>query len=283
MAEPKDDPYGGLIKFCQITSSQESKLQTCPFAKEFGSFPDFSDSLASSSPETSQLDTIVMYSLPESDKANSSIDTSNSQENENFLTPPENHIPSSSSLQEGRQPLKPVTPGDTKGSDSVVAETMFDDDDDDWMVNNEVSVNLGKGDKNLGFSGTENLVSRNKDTEGKCIDFDTLGEPVAVNGNGDFKEIEKFRYDGPSNGVNNPFKKRGRDLPVSIRGIEDDKKGGESNRYVKVKKACWEDIVNSLEIIFGKVNDDDDDDCEGNDLLEVAKRRGITFPKPRWM
>lgn len=44
-------------------------------------------------------------------------------------------------------------------------------------------------------------------------------------------------------------------LPPPIRGTEDDKQLGESSRYVKVKKASWTDIVNSLEVIFGKEDD----------------------------
>lgn len=346
MAEAKDDPYGWLIKLCQPTSSQELKLQTCSFAGEPDFPSDCFDSMATSAPGTSPLDTmrIVISSPPETDsQKSSSIDKGDTQENDNFLTPPESHIPSSSSSQEDRQRLKPATLGDAIGSDSVVAETMFDPDD--GRVANKVSINLGEGDRNLGFSDTGKTVSHAEDSDGqhldsandvgeigrfqgelkrfstsnseldepmskkirvteqsmdseindkmnddkiidldaeeideeihfdkgKSVDVHTLGEKDAFNGNGDGKGVDN----SPKEGV-------GRDsqnLPPSIRGNEEDKQVGEDSRYVKVKKASWTEIVNALEVIFGK----EDDGSEDIDLLEAVKRRGITFPKPRWL
>lgn len=144
----EEDPFGSLIKFCQPTSSQELKFQSCPFAREDETFPDALDSLGSSfspSQTQSQPPGIVMVSLPDSEDDELPIDENAPTENEEFQTPPEDHHPSSSSSQ-----------GDPRRTPTLAVDERVDME--------RVTVDDGCRDEEL---GVENLkLSKSVEMEG---------------------------------------------------------------------------------------------------------------------
>lgn len=79
------------------------------------------------------------------------------------------------------------------------------------------------------------------------------------------EEIEKFKYVGT----------RGRrELPFSLCAQENTVEGESS----VAKKRILKDLLDGLKLVIGEVGDG----AEGVDFLETAKRRGLTFPRPRW-
>lgn len=168
----EEDPFGSLIKLCQITSSQELKLQNCPFALESEKFPDAVDSLPSQyspNPPASEPPGIIMVSPPETDGEDgdddkASIYDSNPQENEEFQTPPEHHNISASSSQEEPQKLAtPMTTVDERvdGSDDVGMVAI-----DAGCGENEASFVLGARGESLGLMETEELEGEVEEIEG---------------------------------------------------------------------------------------------------------------------
>lgn len=188
----EEDPFGSLIGLCQITSSQEQKLQSCPFALESENFPDAVDSLPSQyspNPPSSEPPGIIMVSPPETDGEDgdddkASIYDANPQENEEFQTPPEHHNLSSSSSQEDTQKLAtPRTTVDERvgGSDDVGMAAI-----DAGCGENEANFVLGERGENLGFLETEELEGEVQEIEGieseskKSRGFEgELDEPVS--------------------------------------------------------------------------------------------------------
>ncbi|KAL3499724.1 hypothetical protein ACH5RR_038817 [Cinchona calisaya] len=155
----EDDPLASLIiDLCQITPSQELKLQNCPFVRESDIFPYDVDSLPSQfSPTLTQPEApgIVMVSPPDTDSddgidgADSSNDRSTPRENEEFQTPPEHHNLSSSSQEDLQPPTaKSIAAVDREIDGSDDAETVAIED-----CSGENEVNVG----NLGISETEKL------------------------------------------------------------------------------------------------------------------------------
>ncbi|KAL3497576.1 hypothetical protein ACH5RR_040308 [Cinchona calisaya] len=96
------------------------------------------------------------------------------------------------------------------------------------------------------------------------------------------EEIDQFKCKGSGHGGDQSWKevvRRRRELPISMRGKGNDAEGKERVGNVDVKNLSWKELLDALDVILGKV----DDDSEDMDFLEVAKRRGITFPQPRWI
>lgn len=157
-----EDPFDLLIKACQITSSQELKLQNCPFALESDNFPDAVDSLPSQfspTPTPSEPPTgIIMVSPPETDSDEdedadeASIDKSTPHENEEFQTPPEHHDPSSQEDPQRLHKPSPAVDVEIEGSDDLETVAI-----DDGCGKNEVNFDVGERGENLGFVHTEEL------------------------------------------------------------------------------------------------------------------------------
>ncbi|KAI5655785.1 hypothetical protein M9H77_32972 [Catharanthus roseus] len=165
-----EDPFGSLMKIFRLTSSSE--LQSCSFAQESETFPDDFDSLATASMDSYPLepDGIVIASPQEIDSGNNAPteNKSDTEENEDFLTPPEHHNPSTSSSLEDPQRLRAVTPSVSEVSVTVVVETTAGDDE---RAEDEASVDFEKGEITPGFSAeTEKIDTSDEVSGGQCSD-----------------------------------------------------------------------------------------------------------------
>ncbi|KAL6968712.1 hypothetical protein U1Q18_034506 [Sarracenia purpurea var. burkii] len=147
----EDDPFGRIIKRCQLVSSREDILRSRPFARESEVFPDGDEESPSLKLFEIPVDAtgIVMVSLPESSTSKHESPPEDSQTaSEDFQTPPEDSLPSGS--EEQRPPADAV---DTrKGSDETLVV-------DEGLTDAGRAVDLGKDSDNLGFSeGNATLV-----------------------------------------------------------------------------------------------------------------------------
>ncbi|CAI9095629.1 OLC1v1031618C1 [Oldenlandia corymbosa var. corymbosa] len=160
----EEDPYGSLVNFCRPTSSQELKLESCPFARESEVFPDAVDSLGSPfSPGTTQSSPpgIVMVSLPDSEDEEWLTDENPPLENEDFQTPPEDQLLSqSSSQEEPRRNSNPMSTEDAKGeADRATAED--ESRDDEPGVENLGFLKLGEMTRDEIGASRGDLLERN--------------------------------------------------------------------------------------------------------------------------
>ncbi|CAI9772463.1 unnamed protein product [Fraxinus pennsylvanica] len=126
------------------------------------------------------------------------------------------------------------------------------------------------------------------------------GEKAHKNGDGEGRpdsaknaeEIEKFKY-VPSAAVDGRKGKERvggggvsvngkRELPPSMKGKEKNVRGEEVVGKARTKNGVLMDLLEVLKVEKAVVGDADSTYEEDVDFLETAKRRGLTFPKPRW-
>ncbi|KAG5592768.1 hypothetical protein H5410_043282 [Solanum commersonii] len=73
-----------------------------------------------------------------------------------------------------------------------------------------------------------------------------------------------------------------RELPLSMRGEDKSVGSFEEVGRRETTKGRFKDLVEAFSMIVGDVSGDDNNDKNGADFLETAKRRGLSFPRPRW-
>ncbi|KAA8522169.1 hypothetical protein F0562_012842 [Nyssa sinensis] len=133
---------------------------------------------------------------------------------------------------------------------------------------------------------TMNVGSPLKETE----EDGGLGKADKVSKNGDgqgsvrknIEDPEKFRYvasgDVNCHGGKNKGVGGRRELPSTISG-QAKNVGGESGQDTpSAKHQLLKDLLDALKMVAAEL----DDGSEDVDFLETAKRRGMTFPRPRW-
>ncbi|KAJ8556464.1 hypothetical protein K7X08_032216 [Anisodus acutangulus] len=70
-----------------------------------------------------------------------------------------------------------------------------------------------------------------------------------------------------------------RELPLSMRGDKNVGLVEEVRRRATTKNGSFKDLMEAFSVVVGDVRSDDKNDA---DFFETAKRRGSTFPRPRW-
>ncbi|GER25731.1 (Dimethylallyl)adenosine tRNAmethylthiotransferase MiaB [Striga asiatica] len=135
-------------------------------------------------------------------------------------------------------------------------------------------------------------VNRSKELHetGHSVNGSELSEKIHTDGNlktkgKSIEEIDKFRYVSARDGQGSRKRAasdvsglgRKRHLPVTLEGKGKCVEGQSSGETMESKKGLL-DFLNVLRIVVG------DKDCGGEDVdfLETAKKRGLTFPRPRW-
>ncbi|KAL3817973.1 hypothetical protein ACJIZ3_003878 [Penstemon smallii] len=118
---------------------------------------------------------------------------------------------------------------------------------------------LGKGcNKKRGDSGVGGFV------ETKVTEDSAKGKGGLINGVDEKADVER--------------RGKRRQLPASIKGKE--KNMGVQNVVETVgTKSGLLELLDVLKLVAGNTGGDD---CEDVDFLETAKKRGMTFPRPRW-
>lgn len=102
--------------------------------------------------------------------------------------------------------------------------------------------------------------------------FDEISKDGGVRTNGErIKEIEEFRYRGDGNSVSGGR----RQLPPSLKGKEKEVAGDWENW----KKKGLLDLLDDLKAVL---EDTEEDDSKAVDIVETLKKKGATFPRPRW-
>ncbi|KAL6979791.1 hypothetical protein U1Q18_021446 [Sarracenia purpurea var. burkii] len=97
------------------------------------------------------------------------------------------------------------------------------------------------------------------------------------------KDLDKFKFVGPS-GINRSQKGianvgERRELPSSISGHAKTLGVEAGSEDLEVKNRIMKGLLDALKMVAGELDDDSGEDV---DFLEIAKRRGMTFPRPRW-
>lgn len=272
-----------IIPNCQPTASQEKKLQACPFARESEVFSGGLQ-LSSSPDEASEQTTgIIMVSLPES--------------SDDYQTPPEQQFYSQNSSNDGQLPATKTAAVNREMENGGVGaeETMVADDDCERQ--GERVINLSNESDNLGFSeksprvhledndtlmvddsdthpvdeiDAENSVTKARETELVSSLKESAHEVFVEMPQ---REQEATRSPSIVNSTSNRGKRR---LPLSVNGR--DQNNGEKGDYSK-HEAIRNALDRALKMLVGEPKDDCHEDI---DFLKTAKRRGMTFPRPRW-
>ncbi|KAJ8526715.1 hypothetical protein K7X08_029192 [Anisodus acutangulus] len=70
-----------------------------------------------------------------------------------------------------------------------------------------------------------------------------------------------------------------RELPLSMRGDKNVGLVEEVGRRATTENGSFKDLMEAFSVVVGDLRSDDKNDA---DFFETAKRRGLTFPRPRW-
>ncbi|GAV79764.1 hypothetical protein CFOL_v3_23227 [Cephalotus follicularis] len=336
-----DDPFGSIIKYCIISSSQEEILRGLKFATEPG------EPLSSDAESTYREDIplestgIVLASPPETTRDKTG---ENNTPHDIFHTPPEESVPvdnldddsdgddvvdlgrdadlgfseleltqriESEGIEfesEEVRVLKRETPSGEGISESLSKRSKITHSGTSKSClrigTDGTSERLVKSIERLKFKGISpynkgtpseiredkeislhscrpEIQQGNETCEGSLtkrkLDFSAeVMELQNEEGNSDtrsVKDIDKYRYVGGSVGLER--KARGlRVLPVSVRGPLEENGEGKS----EAKKNS-----DQLDVLKMLARDTDDGDLKGLSVLDVAKRRAMTFPQPGWL
>ncbi|PON64624.1 hypothetical protein PanWU01x14_123360 [Parasponia andersonii] len=143
-----DDPFGSLLPFCHVSSSQEVRLRRCPFAPEPYNPENNSSSANSDSDDQIRVEStgIIMVSPPDSEEEGGE-ENDDSNSHDVFHTPPEESAAGSSNE------LQPPRDADGHGGYGGGGETAavgvgF------WEADGSGTVDLSR-DSDLGFSEVE--------------------------------------------------------------------------------------------------------------------------------
>ncbi|CAA3023007.1 Hypothetical predicted protein [Olea europaea subsp. europaea] len=186
-----------------------------------------------------------------------------------------------------------------------IVENCVVAENDEVLKNGKSNGGSKKGDVHK--HGLDEMVVENskKCKLGKISEFDavkvTEGEKAHIIGNGEgspgssrnAEEIEKFKYVASAAVVGRKGKERigeggvsinrKRELPPSIKGKAKNVRHEEVVENARSKNGLLMDL---LEVLKAKkvvgIEDAGFKREEDVDFLETAKRRGLTFPKPRW-
>ncbi|KAI3707399.1 hypothetical protein L6452_25880 [Arctium lappa] len=287
------DPFASLIiPNCQPTASQENKLQACPFARESEVFSGGLQ-LSSSPEEASEQTTgIIMLSLPES--------------SDDYQTPPEQQFYSQNSSNDGQLPATKTAAVDREMESGGVGsgETMVVDDD--FERQGQRVIDLSNESDNLGFSEksprlhledndtlmidgndthsvdgndthlVDEIDAENSVTEAREMELSSSPKENAHEVFVEMPPREKEASISPST-VNTTSNRGKRRLPLSVNGR--DQNNGEKGDYCR-----HEAFRNALDRVLKMLVGEPKDDCHDEDIdfLKTAKRRGMTFPRPRW-
>ncbi|PON97865.1 hypothetical protein TorRG33x02_064550 [Trema orientale] len=149
-----DDPFGSLLPFCHVSSSQEERLHRCPFAPE--PYNPENDSSSANSDDQIRVEStgIIMVSPPDSEEEGGE-DNDNSNSHDVFHTPPEESAPGSSNeLQPPRDADghrgdgRILEAAEGGGGETAAVEVGF------WEAGGTGTVDLSR-DSDLGFSEVE--------------------------------------------------------------------------------------------------------------------------------
>ncbi|CAA0828578.1 Unknown protein [Striga hermonthica] len=136
-------------------------------------------------------------------------------------------------------------------------------------------------------------VNRSKELHenGHSVNGSELSEKIHTDGNlktkgKSIEEIDKFRYVSERDGQGSRKRAasdvsglgRRRHLPVTLEGKGKSVEGQSSGETMESKKGLL-DFLNVLRVVVG---DKDGGRGEDVDFLEMAEKRGLTFPRPRW-
>ncbi|KAI3497155.1 hypothetical protein L1887_39560 [Cichorium endivia] len=225
-------------------ASMSEKSQSSPFDSE--------------SEASEQATGIIMASMPES--------------SDDYQTPPEHQLSSQNSSNDGQVPATKTAVLDQETESGGVrgGETMVVDDSYERKEKRMVDITkdsddlpfLEKNDTDLEKNDTV-LVDVN-DTEEMGVEF-TVEETKAESRVAPkvFVEMPMREQEARVNKIVDPKGKR--QLPVTFDGTE------------KKHEGFIDTLNRALKLLKGDVKADGDDD-----FLETAKRRGMTFPRPRW-
>ncbi|KZV50708.1 hypothetical protein F511_19620 [Dorcoceras hygrometricum] len=101
------------------------------------------------------------------------------------------------------------------------------------------------------------------------------------------EDIDKFKYvgDRENGGLRNTRVRavggvgRKRELPMSLKGKEKNMGDGDvAANSVGTKTRMLKDFLHAFNLVVGEA----EEGCGDTDFLEIAKSRGMTFPRPRW-
>ncbi|KAI3501080.1 hypothetical protein L1887_28938 [Cichorium endivia] len=239
----------------RLTYSQKEKCQSSPFDRESEVF--------SADEASEQATGIIMDTMPES--------------SDDYQTPPEHQLSSQNSSNDGQVPATKTAVLDQEAESGGVrgGETMVVDDS--YERKEKRMVDLTKDSDDLAFlEKSPRSIEKNdtvmvdvNDTEEMGVEFtdeETKAESrVApkVFVEMPMREQEARMSSTEGNKIADPKGKR--QLPVSFHGAE------------KKHEGFIDTLNRAMKLLKGDVKADGDDD-----FLETAKRRGMTFPRPRW-
>ncbi|XP_075489026.1 uncharacterized protein LOC142527916 [Primulina tabacum] len=136
-----------------------------------------------------------------------------------------------------------------------------------------------------GVDGDEEFDNITKDENAIKQTCEDAGWRIASK---NIEDIDKFRYVGDRDNGGHINKRVGaigggvgrkRKLPISIKGKEKNVGGGDvTANTVGTKTQLLKDFLNAFNLVVGPAGDG----CDDKDFLEIAKSRGMTFPRPRW-
>ncbi|CAH1416957.1 unnamed protein product [Lactuca virosa] len=262
------------------TGSQEEELQSCHFTRESEVFS--GDMQLSSSPDeaSEQATGIIMVSMPES--------------SDDYQTPPEHHLSSQNSSNDGQ--VTAVVDLETGSGGVENSETMVLDDSCERMID------LTTDSDNLEFLENRHRVrvrvlevedhntvmvdGNNTNTEEMETQY-AVGE---INSESCVAEaLKMLKETVPKVFVEMPVReqetesktslnldcKGERQLPFSMKGKEKINIEKHEDVFTDTLNRAWKILVGPQ----GKCDAEADGD---DDLLETAMRRGLTLPRPRW-
>ncbi|CAN4127703.1 unnamed protein product [Withania somnifera] len=161
--------------------------------------------------------------------------------------------------------------GDAEGERGVVSMNVDENEklmDGVWakeMHSNGITTSVG-----VDGDGDKSVVSMNLDEKEKLKDGVCAKE---MHSNG---ITRSGNVDGGGGGGSVKGK---RELPLSMRGGDKNVGSLEDVERRATKSGRFKDLVEVFSMVVGDVSGDDKNDAE---FLETAKRRGLSFPQPRW-
>ncbi|CAL0310122.1 unnamed protein product [Lupinus luteus] len=265
--EKHNDPFTFIIDLCQISPSQEELLRHQPFVGEIVDQP---------SPSSAAADAdagILMMSMSQTQYPTEK-DASAPKDQDVFLTPLEKSL----SL--------PISSDDAFDNVSQFVDLRGDSEATFY-------VDLGR-DSDLGFSE----VQLTQVVQEELIDGNSIGNKRGAVGD----KFKGFERELDLNGkISESAMKRsklsdsklGLDSPRVHLGIQsqkgNEKLGSESKTlFCNVEKGSEKNnskiscVFDVLKFLSDNCNDDEEGGVENLSLLEAFKKRGLSFPRPRW-
>ncbi|KAK1406739.1 hypothetical protein QVD17_38347 [Tagetes erecta] len=276
------DKFGPLIiPNCRRTTSQEEKLQACPFARQSKPSSDNIQSSSSADESPEQATGIEILTLPES--------------SDEYHTPPEHHSCSQNSSNEGQIPPTMITDFDRNVEDPIPVDDAgehvgrgFVEKSGDVVEDNNTCTSAHQVFDEMPQTSAHQVFDEMPRTSAHQV-FDEMPQTSAHQVFDEMPQTSAHQVfdEMPQTSARQVFDEIPRREQENV--SREKRKLPFSMKTQKKKSNCskHEAFMNSMNRVLKMVGErktqkDNDGDEMSIDLLESAKMRGLSFPRPRW-